>query len=129
MSSEYSLSCPSLYQMLWDRDHVCFGVTFSPLGSPVTQKPRALALLAPAAGIQVTWPASSVTFRKSSVTHSPDLATQTLTEGSPSSQLTNSLLRGISLNPALYFNKIILLPNLSTNKMIENSKHMPATPS
>lgn len=128
MSSGYSLSFPSLYQMLWDRDHVCFGVTFSPLGSPVTQKSRALAL-APAAGIQVTRPASSVTFSKSSVTHSPDLATRTLTKGSPSSQLTNSLLRGMFLNPALYFNKIILLPNLSTNKMIENSKHVPATPS
>lgn len=38
-----------------------------------------------------------------------------------------SLLKWTFLNPALYFNKIILLPNLSPNSD-RNSKHMPAAP-
>lgn len=58
---------------------------------------------------------------------SPGLAAGMLAGQSLAFQLTYSLLKWTFLNPALDFNKLILLPNLSTNRMIENSKHMPAT--
>lgn len=126
---------PTHQQMLWDLDHVCFGVTLGLLRStelrtlgvmsscsagPCHLHPGDLAEL-------LSHPESSRYSQEISYSHSrsgyPDTDRM-----KPFLPANYSLSKWTFLNPALYFNKIVLLPNLSTSEMMENSKHMPSTP-
>lgn len=121
--------------MLWDLDHVCLGVIFGPLQSTVTPNSRSHRVLAPLAQAHPPGTRAELLSHPEFSSYIREVDYLLSRSGYPNTDRMKpflpanySLLKRTFFKPALDFNKIILLPNLSTNKMIENVKHMPAIP-